>query len=78
MAQDVQRIRILAVARREDLERGAVGQRQPEVTGLAVDAGEHAACSASFGPTARAASSALEPAGSSSTVGERHVHVPRG
>ncbi len=41
VAEDGERVGIVGVARREDLERRAVGQRQPEVARLAVDAREH-------------------------------------
>ena len=51
----------------EDLERGAVRQRQAESCGSPFPRAS-TACSASFGPIARAASSALDPSGSSSTL----------
>ena len=68
MAQDVERVRVVVVARRQDLDRrrrrGAAG------AGRAARRSTRAstACSASFGPIARAASSPLAPSGSSSAV----------
>ena len=41
VAEDGERVGVVVVARRQDLERRAVGQRQPEVARLAVDAREH-------------------------------------
>ena len=41
VAQHGERVGIVAVARREDLERRAVRKRQPEVARLAVDPGQH-------------------------------------
>ena len=41
MTKDVQRVRVVAVARREDLDLAAVRQRQPQVLDMAVRANEH-------------------------------------
>ena len=68
MAQHRERVRILAVAGGEDLDLRAVGERQAQVLRRAVASRTSTACSASFGPIARAASSPVAPSGSSSSL----------
>ena len=79
VAEDVERVRVVAVARRQDLERRAVRQRQAEVARLAVDPGEHRLLGELRADRARG----VEPARAVGelelgSVGERHVHVGPG
>ena len=79
VTEDGERVGIVVVARREDLERRPVGQRQPEVPGLAVDARENGLLGElrpdRAGGIERArAVGKLERA----PVGELHVHVGPG
>ena len=79
VAQHGERVGIVAVARREDLERRAVGKRQPEVARLAVDPGQHGLLRELRADRAGGVERA-RPVGELErrAVWERDVHVTRG
>ena len=79
VAEDGERVGIVVVARRQDLERRPVAQRQPEVPGLAVDAREHGLLG-ELRPDRAGGIERARPVGKleRAPVGELHVHVAPG
>ena len=79
VTQDVERVRVVVVPRREELQGGAVGQRQAQVARLAVDPREDGL----LGELRADRAGGVERARSlgeleRGAVGERHVHVGPG
>ncbi len=79
VAEDGERVRVVVVARRQDLERRAVREREPEVPRLAVDAREHRLLG-ELGPDRAGGVERARALGEleRAPVGERHVHVEPG
>ena len=79
VAEHRERVGVVAVARREDLERRAVGERKPEVARLAVPPGEHRLLGELRADRAGGVERA-RPVGEleRGAVGKRDVHVTRG
>ena len=77
--QDVERVRVVVASRREDLERRPVGQRQPQIPGLAVDARENRLLG-KLGPDRAGGIERARAVGKleRAPVGELHVHVGPG
>jgi hypothetical protein len=74
-----QRLRVVAIARREDLERRTLGKRKPEVAGLAVHPGENRLLR-ELRPDRAGSVERTRPVGELErrAVGKRDVHVTRG